>query len=66
MENVKVKGKDLLDLLENKVTEIKTDDGKFISKKNIDLEILRNMPISQIIKVSKSALKDAKVKSKFS
>ena len=41
METVKVKGKDLLNLLESKVCEIKTTCGKAISKNNIDIHKLK-------------------------
>ena len=41
METVKVKGKDLLNLLESKVCKIKTTCGKAISKNNIDIHKLK-------------------------
>ena len=41
METVKVKGKDLLNLLESKVCEIKTTCGILISKNDIDIQKLK-------------------------
>lgn len=39
----KVKGKDLLELLQNKVSEIKTISGKVITKKDIDFSKLKEL-----------------------